>query len=442
MNIGLSGHALISFRQTGIAHYTLSLYRELFCLDTQDRFFIFNLSNEPLKEQYFPDFENVIEYRVGTRLEKNKDYYTTHKKAFEQSIKKFLHTYEIDVFYIPGPIDHTLPPYDRAYFGSVPVVATIHDLIPALFKQQELFARDGAKGCLEYYKRLLATRHMDRLLAISATTKKDYARLMHVSHRKIVLVYESVYQKYQKKNVDARTKRQLRKKYAIREHLLLYVGGNAWRKNAERLIEALALVPANIRQNATLIFVGKTAKTTEQRWQRLIKENELYDHAKIAGYVTYDELNNLYNMADWMVFPSIYEGFGMPVVEAWKCDVPVMTSNNSSLGEIGKNAAVLVDPFSKEDIARGLTEILTMSDAKRKHYISNGQRRAMHFEGEPIARKILQLLHEEANKSSKKKRCCMFLHRLSGKMDEVYCWVYTWYAKWRCGNKCDDSSMR
>lgn len=433
MNIGLSGHALISSRHSGIANYTLSLYKELFCIDSQDRFFLFNLSNESLKEQYFSDFENVIEYRVGTRLEKNKDYYTTHKKAFEQSIKKFLQTHEIDVFYIPSPIDRTLPPYDRSYFGNVPVVATIHDVIPALFERQELFERDGAKGCLQYYKRLLATRHMDRLFAISATTKKDYAKLMHVSDRKIVTVYESVYQKYQKKNVDERTKQELQKKYDIRSQLLLYVGGDAWRKNAELLMEALALVPPNIRQNATLIFVGKTSKTTERRWQKLIEENELNDHAKISGFITYDELNNLYNMADWMVFPSVYEGFGMPVVEAWNCGVPVMTSSNSSLGEIGKNAAVLVNPLSKEDIARGLTEILTMSDAKRKQYISNGQRRAMHFKGEPIARKILQLLHEEAHKSSKKEACSMFFRWLSGKMDEIYCRVYTWYATWRCG---------
>ncbi len=66
MNIGLSGHALISFRQTGIAHYTLSLYKELFRIDSEDRFFLFNLSNEPLKEQYFSDYENVIEYWVET----------------------------------------------------------------------------------------------------------------------------------------------------------------------------------------------------------------------------------------------------------------------------------------------------------------------------------------------------------------------------------------
>ncbi len=332
MNIGLSGHALISFRQTGIAHYTLSLYKELFRIDSEDRFFLFNLSNEPLKEQYFSDYENVIEYRVGTRLEKNKDYYATHKKAFEQSIKNFLHTYEIDVFYIPAPIDQTLPPYDRTYFGNVPVVATMHDVIPALFKQQELFARDGAKGCLEYYKRLLATRHMDRLLAISATTKNDYARLMHVSHRKIVLVYESVYQKYQKKKVVDSTRRELQKKYAIRSRLLLDVGGDAWRKNVELVIEALALVPKDVLRNATLIFVGKSSKKAVQRWQKLIKENGLQDCAKISGFVTYDELNNLYNMADWVVFPSVYEGFAMPFVEAWNCGGPVMTSNTSSLG--------------------------------------------------------------------------------------------------------------
>lgn len=431
MNIGLSGHALISFRHSGIAHYTLSLYRELFCIDTQDRFVIFNLSNEPLKEQYFPDFENVVEYQIGTRLEKNKDYYSSHKKAFEQAIKKFLHTYEIDVFYIPAPIDQTLPPYERSYFGNVPVVATIHDLIPALFKQQELFERDGAKGCLEYYKRLLATRHMERLLAISTTTKKDYIKLMHVPARKITLVYESVYQKYQKRNVDERIKKELQQKYALKPQLLLCVGGGTWRKNTDRLIEAFGLVPEHIRQNVTLIIVGKAAKDIEKRWQSLINKSRLQENVKIAGFITYEELDSLYNLADWMVFPSVYEGFGMPVVEAWKCDVPVMTSNNSSLGEIGKNAAILVDPFSEKDIARGLTEILTMNEDNREHYISKGRRRAMHFEGEPIARKVLRLLHEEARKSEKKKTCCMFLRRLTGKMDEIYCWIYTWYAGWR-----------
>lgn len=440
MNIGLSGHALISFRQSGIAHYALSLYRELFCMDTKDRFFIFNLSNEPLKEQYFPDYENVTEYRVGTRLEKNKDYYRTHEKAFKQAIKTFLYTHKIDVFFIPAPIDHTLPPYKRIYFGSVPVVATMHDVIPALFKQQELFDRDGAEGCMEYYKRLIATRHMERLLAISAATKKDYMRLMHVSDRKIVLVYESVYQKYQKKDVEDNRKRELLNKYKIKKQLLLYVGGNAWRKNAERLIEALALVPADIRQNATLIFVGKTLKKTENRWRKLIEENDLCGHIQLAGFITYDELDDLYNMADWMVFPSVYEGFGMPVVEAWKCGVPVMTSNNSSLGEIGKNAAVLVDPFSQKDIARGLTEILTMGDDKRKHYISKGQQRAVRFEGEPIARKILQLLHEEAQKGGKRKARRLFFQPLVGKIDELYCWLYTWYAVRRYGRNDNLSS--
>lgn len=440
MNIGLSGHALISFRQSGIAHYTLSLYRELFGIATQDRFFVFNLSNESLKEQYFSEFENVVEYRTGTRLEKNKDYYSNHKKAFKQAIEKFLHTYEIDIFYIPAPIDHTLPPYDRSYFGNVPVVATIHDVIPALFKRQELFERGGTKSCLEYYKRLLATRRMNHLLAISAATKRDYVKQMHIDPHKMTLVYESVYQKYQKKNVDELTKKELQQKYTLKPKLLLCVGGGTWRKNTDRLIEAFGLVPEYIRQDATLIIVGKAAKDIEKRWQNLINKSRLQESVKIAGFITYEELDSLYNMAGWMVFPSIYEGFGMPVVEAWKCGVPVMTSNNSSLGEIGKNAAVLVNPLSQKDIARGLTKVLTMEEIERRRYILSGEKRAKCFEGEAIARKVLRILHDEVCMEKQKKTCSMFLCRLTGKLDEMCCHVYTWYASRRYGRSGSLSS--
>jgi len=183
-----------------------------------------------------------------------------------------------------------------------------------------------------------------------------------------------------------RSREQIARKYRISTPFILYVGRIQARKNLVRLVNAYALLRHDGIE-ANLVLVGKD-DWQAQEVRHEVKRLGLEDRVIFTGYVPLEDLPVFYSAAEAFVFPSIFEGFGLPVIEAMACGAPTITSLGSSLEEVAGDAALLVDPFSTQSIAAAISSLL--SDPQLRHKLrSNGLKRSSEFDVATIAPSII-----------------------------------------------------
>ena len=184
-------------------------------------------------------------------------------------------------------------------------------------------------------------------------------------------------------------------KYSISRDYILYVGTLQPRKNIIRLIEAFQKIKLSNSQinnnNVQLVIVGKKGWLYDDIFAK-VKELRLEKDVVFTGFVPDEELPALYEYATCFCLPSLYEGFGFPVLEAMQYGCPVVCSNISSLPEVAGDAGVLVNPESVEDIARGLTDVLSLTSGQRKQMIEKGKKQAAKFTWEKAAKQTIEIL--------------------------------------------------
>ncbi len=272
-------------------------------------------------------------------------------------------------------------------------VVTVHDLIPLLFP-----GNLRSKAAQMYYTTMikLTTKKSDKIIAVSNCTKKDLIANLDISARKIRVIPEAADERYRK---IKRTKEHdiVLKKYGIRGRYLLYVGNYKPHKNLIRLVEAFAKVKQNLTEDYQLVFVGPRDKKYPEVG-RLVKKLELKKKVVLAGFIPEEELLVLYNTAAALVFPSLYEGFGLPPLEAMACGLPVVASNTSSLPEVVDNAALLVNPEHIEEIRQAISKILG-DEGLRKELQKKGLVQAKKFSWEKTAEKTIEVYKEVAKSS-------------------------------------------
>jgi glycosyltransferase involved in cell wall biosynthesis len=205
----------------------------------------------------------------------------------------------------------------------------------------------------------LAARRAAAIITVSQHAKREIVAGLHVPAEKVHVIYEAAAPQYHT-ITDAAELDRVRQHYHLQKPFVLYVGTIEPRKNLIRLVRAFAHAQ---RQNPELelILVGQLG------WHygsllKTIEDLQLGSAVRRPGYVPDEDLPVLYNLARVLAFPSLYEGFGLPVVEAMACGTPVLTSNGSSLAEIATNASYLIDPLSVDDIAQGLLCLTTDDD--------------------------------------------------------------------------------
>ena len=212
----------------------------------------------------------------------------------------------------------------------------------------------------------------------------------HVDPEKVTVIEQDPRAEFRLMDADG-CRETIRRKYGIASPFLLYVGRVNPRKNLVRLVEAFSrLYRKGIRHK--LVIVGKQDWMAEQVVQR-VKELSLEDAVVFTGYVDWDDVPVFYNAAELLVFPSICEGFGLPVLEAMACGVPVVTSYGSSLEEVAGGAAVLVDPCSVESIAEGMEKVIAHPEfalALR----DKGLRRVADFTKGPKGQQTVSIYHQ------------------------------------------------
>ena len=261
----------------------------------------------------------------------------------------------------------------------LPSIITIHDMTLWLFPEHH------------YRRRLLAirpfvplaARHAKAIITVSHSAKRDIVRVLGVPADKVHVIYEAPASCF-RPLPDGGSADDLRRRFPLPEHFILYVGTIEPRKNLVRLLKAFARLYLAREISHHLIFVG----------QRGWKDNDVFttvqrlgieEAVHFTGHVPVDALVALYNLADALVFPSLYEGFGLPVVEAMACGTPVITSSTGSLGEVAGDAAEFVDPAEVTSIAAGIRAVLT-SETRRRELRQRGLAHVKRFDWKNTAR--------------------------------------------------------
>jgi glycosyltransferase involved in cell wall biosynthesis len=272
---------------------------------------------------------------------------------------------------------YVLPPLIRCRS-----VVTIHDCIHLMFPQYlpGKLAHVYAKGSM-----WIAAHKADRILTVSEASKRDILRLFNVPAEKVVVVYNAIDERFLAP-ANAERMELVRQRYQLNHPFVLYVGNIKPHKNIERLIDAFGRARSECPDNLKLVIIGDEISKYPGLRQSVHK-HKLDKHVRFLGFQPMETLAAFYRLARAFVFPSLYEGFGLPPLEAMACGSPVVTSNVSSLPEVAGGAALLVDPYDANSIASGIVRAVT-DDTLRADLITRGLERARSFSWPQSVRKI------------------------------------------------------
>ena len=270
--------------------------------------------------------------------------------------------------------------------GTLPIllagvrrVATIHDVIPYVYPR----ASTLLDRLIYRFWLPVAVRQLDAVITVSEQSKADIIRYLPVNPDNVVVIPNGVDGRF--RVTPERESRPVLDRYGIVSPFILYVGSLALRKNLERLIDAYAQL-RRWSQRWTLVVVGAQSWNKTAIFEK-VQELELLPSIHFTGFIADPDLPALYSGADLFVFPSLYEGFGIPVLEAMACGTPVVTSNCTSLPSVAGDAAVLVDPTSAESISSGMRHVLE-NPALAESLRSQGLVRARDFTWEKVAQEV------------------------------------------------------
>jgi glycosyltransferase involved in cell wall biosynthesis len=290
------------------------------------------------------------------------------------TLPRLLRKIRPDVFHC----QYVLPPLMRAKS-----VLSIHDLAHEHFPESFHPVEAARMKTLVRWSAKRATH----IITVSKFSAADIARRFNISREKITVAYLSASPEFHPRDKGS-SKEHIARTYGIDSPFMLYVGRIQSRKNLPRLVEAYH----QVRQQgitSKLVIVGKKDWQSEQLLEK-IKQLGLENSVIFPGYVPFDDLPIFYNAAELFVFPSIFEGFGLPVIESMASGVPTITSYGSSLEEVAGDGALLVDPLDTRSIADALGKILT-DPQLRERLAAQGLQRSAQFDRDILARKALEV---------------------------------------------------
>jgi glycosyltransferase involved in cell wall biosynthesis len=373
LHIVMDGRRILDF---GIGTYIRSLVQALGGIDRENRYTIVTDRAGIAELKGLPE-------NFTTAIYSRSDHSTFDHVAFPL----FLRRLSPDLVHIPL---NRVP-----LFMVRPYVVTIHDMANLFFEEEASKARMQ----LRRYRFRRGLARADRVIAVSEATKKDVENVMGIPPARIRRVYNApdpgFFERASKGNGPESEK--ILERYQINYPYLLYAGAIRRHKNIPRLIEAFAVVrdqlaSHEIYKDLRLVIIGDNISRFPSVRQAVIKSR--VEHAvRFLGFVPFDTLRCFYESASAFVFPSRYEGFGLPPLEAMACGAPVIASNVSSLPEVVGEAAVQVNPERVFDIARGIQSVL-LDEELRARLIRRGREQAARFSWSWTARQVLEIYRE------------------------------------------------
>lgn len=369
MRIGIDGIPLASLR-TGVGHYTFELARALSLVAPADRFEL--VSPLPLLDSVTEEIGQTSLHSVRLRLN------TLLRPWWAVRLPLYIRQTGLDVFHGTN--------FDVPLWNRCATVATIHDL--SLFLHQETHEKRLVRRAR--HRMPLMARNATMIITPSESVKREVCDFFGMSPEKVLAIPEAARPCF--KPVPSAEAARLIRQFGIEDEFILFVGTIEPRKNLITLARAFAEILRTTTLRPQLVIAGRKGWLMGELFS-YIKEMEASDRVRFIGYVPDDALSALYSSCSVCVYPSLYEGFGLPTLEAMACGAPVITSRTPALMETVGDAARLVDPKDVQALARTMTELL-LDEKARAELSSKGLRRAAQFSWEQTARQTLEVYRE------------------------------------------------
>lgn len=384
MNIGIDIRCLMHKTKTGVGEYTQALLEALFALDKTNQYYLYYNSKADISAnlpKWNQENVHVVASHYSNKLF-NISITLFHFPKLDQLITKITQV-KLDVFYSPNLNFISLT-------KDIPYFLTIHDL--AFFHFPEYYT---IKQNL-WHKILKPKKQCKRAKIIftpSNSTKTDLITTFELPVNKIRTVYPGLSSLYLN-NSDLEIKKTLvRKKYGLPNHFILFLGTIEPRKNIYGIITTFEKIYPHLPFPHYLIIAGANGWKNDIIYNHANK-SPYRDHIKFIGYIQAEEKPALYALAELFVYPSFYEGFGFPVLEAMAMGTPVVTSQRSSLPEITKNYARLIDPNNIHSLGYGIIDGLSKQKINKKQ-LEDAKDYSQTFSWNEAARKFLETITYE-----------------------------------------------
>lgn len=334
---------------------------------------------------YDPHYENseplklgATEYRFGAISRALRPYmkeYIRQHLLMPRVIKQTAKMLGVDIMFFPTHLD-------TPGGLSVPYAVTAHDMIHAVFRDKYY---STFKHRIFIAKQIEVLKKARLIIAISNHTKKDVVKYANINPDKVVVVHNGIDPDFLPK-----TNAPLGR-FKLPEKFILNVGGIDWRKNVNVMLNSFAVL-SKTYPDIHLVLTGQIKNDPlYPRFQRMLKERSLENRVTMTGFVTREELATLYSRALLFFYPSEYEGFGLPVLEAMLCGAPVISTNRSSIPEVAGNAACLLDPDEPDSFSEALVRIAGSAD-ERKRLSDAGRKQAKLFSWDKCAKETWEAI--------------------------------------------------
>ncbi|MFG6494871.1 glycosyltransferase family 1 protein [Fictibacillus sp. UD] len=374
MRIGVNLLSLTNDRFGGVEQYVTHLISQLLTMDKNIKLFLF--LTRPCRD-LFPDYQD----RLKKLMIKE---YKVH-----DSIYPLIAECQLDLWFSP---------IHKSYIPNVPVpsIATIHDVLHTAYPQ---FVQGELIENNRYYQHFAPS--FDAVLTVSEFSRNAIAKNLHIPKEKIYAVYQDAPMVFRNFPTDV-LKEKIMKKYSLEEGYAIYPSSYNPHKNHISLLKALVVLRDTFKKRIPLVLTGYASSDNRvyQSVLDFLQENELKEQVNILGYVPREDMPSLYSNASFMIFPSLYEGFGIPLVEAMKAQCPIVCSDRGSIPEIAGHAAIKFNPEDPEDIA---LKVLKISGPEiRKKMIIQGIERSKIFSWENCAKETLNVFRRVVKRNEKR----------------------------------------
>lgn len=367
MNLGIDGRVITWHIGSGLATYTNNLLNNLKKLQSLSSIYIFY----PYKEKV--DYFNLNTIPASLLAGERRLDFWQNVYGLKWNIE-----FPIDVFH------NTVNGIGLPDTAKCSKIITLHDLIPYVLP--ETVDRPHLNYTLKNTPIILET--VSHIITVSNFSKLDIQRYFGIDDSMITVTHLAADPIYKPMDRDY-AKRAIFNKYGVDKKYVLYLGGFSHRKNIVRLIKAFKQVLSEKEEVINLLILGEHSRSFNYLW-KLTEELDLCDYVKFLNFVPTADLPFFYNGAEAFVYPSLYEGFGLPPLEAMQCGTPVVTSNVSSIPEVVGDAAMLINPHSVEQISSAILTLLSDYDEWQKLSLM-GIEKAKEYSWQKTAEKTLEV---------------------------------------------------
>lgn len=369
MKIAIDARSAALHHGTGIGTYTENLISEMLSLNSKDEFTLF--CSGKVNENFNKENSNII-YSSGRHGSFYEKYYIPNE----------LNKIHIDLYHIP----QNGMGFD--FDSEISTLVTIHDLIPYIMPETV------GIGYLDRFLRDMPNiiSKSSGILTVSEHSKRDILKFFSSYPEDKVFVTPLAANKNFKPLDKNTCKLYVEKTYGVRSPYILYIGGFSLRKNALGLIKVFSRVYRDLNLPYKLL-IGGSLKDEGSKLSAFVKENKMEDKIIFAGYIEDDVLPILYNACEAFVYPSFYEGFGLPPLEAMSCKTPVITSNLTSIPEVTGDNAILINPYRLDELEKALVTLLNDEDLKNT-LSKKGYSRSLEFTWEKTAKRTLDVYRQ------------------------------------------------